>query len=136
MSSSESYMISELLTLHHSLWNMDDEVEYFGNTYEVFKPEHKGFSRVLVPGKSGKNIMYITQNLNKSTYGTLEIQQAAKKGETVRITWIVDPSEGTFKYIGLIKTNSSHSLIEKYTSFGTQILYHTDPYFQPVKSAH
>lgn len=136
MSSDESYMISELLALHHALWDLDDKVQYFGTWYDVYKPEHKGFSRVLVPGKSGKNIMYITQNLNKSSYGTIEIQRAAKKGETVRITWVVDPSEGTFKYIGLIKTTPSHTVVEKYTSFGTQILYHTDPYFKPVKSAH
>lgn len=136
MSSDESYIISELLTLHHSLWDMDDEVHYFGDTYKVYKPEHKGFSRVLVPGKSGKNIMYITQNLNKSTYGTQEIQRAAKKGETVRITWVVDPSDGRFNYIGLIKTTPSYSMIEKYTSFGTQLVYHSDPNFKIIKSAH
>lgn len=136
MSSEQSHIISELLALHHGLWDMDDHVQYFGKWYDVFKPEHKGFSRVVVPGKSGKNIMYITQNLNKSTYGTMEIQRAAKKGETVRITWIVDPSEGSFKYIGLIKTTDSYTIIEKYTNFGTQVMYHSDPKFQPAKSAY
>lgn len=136
MSSDQSYMISELFSLHHSLWDLDDKIEYFGKIYDVYKPEHKGFSRVLVPGKSGKNIMYITQNLSKSSYGTIEIQDAAKKGKTVRITWVVDPSDGKFNYIGLIKTTPSYSMIEKYTSFGTQIIYHTDPYHTPIKSAH
>jgi len=136
MSDDDSYIISELLTLHHSLWDLDDEVEYFGETYKVYKPEHKGFSRVLVPGKSGTNILYITQNLNKSTYGTQEIQRAAKKGKTVRITWVVDPSNGNFKYIGLIKSTDEYTLIEKYTNFGTQVMYHTDPKFKPVKSQY
>lgn len=136
MSSEQSHVISELFNLHHSLWDMDDDVSYFGNWYKVYKPEHKGFSRVIVPGKSGKSIMFITQNLNKSTYGTLQIQRAAKQGKTTRITWIVDPSEGTFNYIGLIQTTAEYSLIEKYTSFGTQVMYHSDPKFQRVKSAH
>jgi hypothetical protein len=136
MSSEESYAISELLTLHHSLWDLDDTVEYFGNTYEVYKPEHKGFSRAIVPGKSGKNILFITQNLLKSSYGTEEIQRAAKLGKTVRITWIVDPSEGNFKYIGVIKTTDDYCVIEKYTNFGTHIMYHSDPNYKPIKSEH
>lgn len=131
-----SYVISELMALHHSLWDMEDSVQYFGIWYDVYKPEHKGFSRVVVPGKSGKNIMYITQNLNKSTYGTQEIQRAAKLGKTTRITWIIDPSDGKFNYIGLIKTTEDYSLIERYNSFGTQVLYHTDPKFKPVRSAY
>jgi len=131
-----SYVLSELLSLHHSLWNMDNNVQYFGVWYDVYKPEHKGFSRVVVPGKSGKNIMYITQNLNKSTYGTQEIQHAAKQGKTTRITWIIDPSEGKFTYIGLIKTTDDYTIIEQYNSFGTQVLYHSNPLFQPSKSAY
>lgn len=131
-----SDVIYELLAFHHSLWNMDDKVKYFGVWYDVYKPEHKGFSRVVVPGKSGKNIMYITQNLNKSTYGTQEIQRAAKKGKTTRITWIVDPTDGKFNYIGVIKTTDEDSLIEQYNSFGTQVLYHSNPKFQSAKSAY
>lgn len=136
MSYDESLAISELLNLHHALWDMKDRIEYFGKFYDVYKPEHQGFSRVLLPGKYGRNIMYITQNLNQSTYGTHEIQQAAKKGQIVRITWVVDPSNGNFNYIGVIKTTPTYSLIERYDSFGTHTLYHTDPKFQPIKSAH
>lgn len=131
-----SYVLSELLALHHSLWDMNDKVQYFGQWYDVFKPEHKGFSRVVVPGKSGKNIVYITQNLNKSTYGTQEIQRAAKQGKTTRITWIVDPSDGKFNYTGLIKTTDDYTIVERYSSLGTQVLYHSDPKFQPAKSAY
>jgi hypothetical protein len=132
MSSEKSYAISELLSLHHSLWDMDDEVSYFGNEYEVYKPEHKGFSRVLVPGKSGKKILFITQNLHKSSYGTLEIQRAAKEGKTVRITWIIDPSEGTFTYIGCIKTTDDYTRIERYSSFGTHKMYYEQHYTTPT----
>lgn len=136
MSSDDNKTINQLLSLHHALWDMDNKVEYFGKMYDVYKPEHKGFSRVLVPGKSGKNIMYITQNLNKSTYGTQAIQRAAKKGETLRITWVVDPSNGTFNYIGLIQTSPDYTIIERYDSFGTHTVYHSDPKFKPIKSAH
>jgi hypothetical protein len=131
-----AYVLSELLALHHSLWDMDDKVKYFGQWYDVYKPEHKGFSRVIVPGKSGKNIAYITQNLNKSSYGTMEIQRAAKLGKTTRITWIVDPSDGKFNLTGLIKTSDDYTVIEQYNSFGTQVLYHSDPKFQTAKSAY
>jgi hypothetical protein len=128
--------ISRLLYLHHALWDMEDTVEYFGKMYAVYKPEHKGFSRVIVPGKSGKKILYITQNLNQSTYGTLEIQAAAKAGKTTRITWIVDPSDGGFEYIGLIKTTDDSKVIEKYTSFGTEVLYHSNPLLTTRKSIY
>lgn len=131
-----THTIQVLLDLHHALWDMEPVVDYFDEEYETYTPEHKGFTRVLVPGKSGNKIMFVTQNLNKSSYGTMEIQEAAKRGKIVRITWIVDPSEGQFKYIGLIKTRPNYVLIEKYTSFGTQVLYSTDPYFKPVKSAY
>lgn len=128
--------VHRLLTLHHSLWDMEDVVEYYGKTYDVFKPSHGGFSRIVVPGKSGKNIMYITHNLNKSTYGTQEIQRAAKQGKTTRITWIVDPSDGSFNYIGLIKTTDDYTVIEQYNSFGTTVLYHTNPLLQSPQSIH
>lgn len=128
--------ITELFTLHHDLWDMRPEVEYFGNKYQVYIPEHKGFSRAIVPGKSGTNILYITQNLNKSTYGTLEIQRAAKAGKTTRITWIVDPSDGGFKLIGLIKTTDEYQTIERYTSFGTEVVYHSNPIHRQTKSAY
>lgn len=127
--------INTLLDLHHDLWDSKDEIYYYGKTYEVFHAEHGGFSRVLVPGQSGKNIMFITQNLNKSSYGTLEIQEATRLGKKTRITWIVDPTED-FKYIGLIKTTDEYSAIEKYTSHGTALLYHSDPNFKPIKSAY
>jgi hypothetical protein len=133
MTTKKPHVISELLTLHNSLWDMCDEVQYFGNTYKVYKSEDKSFSRVLLPGKSGKNIIYMTQDLNESNYGTLAIQRAAKLGKTYRITWITDPSKGD---IGLIRTTEEFSLIEQYTSHGTMTLYHSDPKFMPAKSAY
>ena len=136
MKTQKSHVISELLALHNSLWDMSDEVKYFGKTYKVYKSEDKSFSRVLLPGKSGKNIIYMTQDLNESTYGTLAIQRAAKLGNTYRITWIVDPSKTNTQYIGLIKTTEDFSLIEQYTPYGTMTLYHSDPKFMPAKSAY
>lgn len=132
----KSHVVSELLTLHNSLWNKSDEVQYFGNTYKVYKSEDNSFSRVLLPGKSGKNIIYMTQDLNESNYGTLAIQRAAKLGKTYRITWIIDPSQRDTNYIGLIQTTDEYDLIEQYTSHGTMTLYHSDPKFMPAKSAY
>jgi len=136
MSNDESHVIGELLSLHNALWDRQDRIQYFGESYDVYHADHKGFSRTLVPGKYGKNIMYITHNLNESSYGTLEIQRAAKAGKTTRITWIINPSSDSLKLIGVIKTTPTYSTIERYDSFGTHTLYHTDPKFQPVKSAH
>ena len=103
---------------------------------KVYKSEDNSFSRVLLPGKSGKNIIYMTQDLNESNYGTLAIQRAAKLGKTYRITWIIDPSQRDTNYIGLIHTTDEFDLIEQYTSHGTMTLYHSDPKFMPAKSAY
>lgn len=128
--------ISRLLYLHHALWDMDSTVEYFGTVYPVYISKTRSFSRVIVPGKSGKNIVYVTQNLSKSTYGTLEIQEAARRGKTTRITWIYDPADGEFKLTGVIKTTDDQSVIERYTDFGTEVVYHSNPILQSRKSIY
>lgn len=128
--------IEQILNVHHALWDMKPEVIYFGNSYKVKHADHKGYSSVILPGKSGKNILVITQNLNKSTYGTLEIQRAATLGQTTRITWIVDTSMGGFNYVGVVKTCFDFTVVERYDQYGTHTVYHTNPKFQPVKSAY
>lgn len=128
--------INTLIYLHHDLWDRKDEIYYYGKSYPVVKPENKGFAMVKVPSKSGKNIIYITQNLDKSSYGTLEILNAAKRNKTIRITWIVQVINNQYKYIGLIKTTDEYTAIERYSDYGTELLYHSDPNFKPIKSAY
>ena len=128
--------LSELLGVHHSLWDMKPEVEFYGQTYKTHTASHKGYTSVLLPSKTNGKLLYITQNLNKSSYGSLEIQRAAAQGKTVRITWIVDTSNGAYQYRGLIKTSPELTIIESYTNHGTALLYSSDPNYKPIKSKY
>jgi len=119
-------MIDELLRVHHDLWDMKSKVNYFAGEYPIYTSDTRSYSKVLLPGRFGKDVLFITQDLDISTYGTLEIQRAQRKGEVVRITWIVDPQEGRFNYIGLIKTTPNMTLIERYTHQGDTITMYSD----------
>jgi hypothetical protein len=128
--------LNELLSVHNGLWDMKSEVSFYGRSYTTHTASHKGYTSVVLPSKTGSKLLYITQNLNKSTYGTLEIQRAAKEGKTVKLTWIVDTSDGQYEYKGLIKTTPDLTYIESYSSFGTAIAYSTDPNYIPIKSRY
>lgn len=75
--------------------------------------------------------MWITQNLQKSTYGTLEINRARKLGEDHRITWIVDTRQGAFVYKCNITTTfkdgvMTYGIIEIYDDLGKEIVWSTN----------
>lgn len=129
--------IQELLNVHNGLWDMNQEVVFYGERYQTYTASHKGYTSVLLPSKkTGTNLLYITQNLNKSTYGTIEIQRAAKQGKIIRITWIVDTSNGQYEYKGLIKTTPELTHIESYSSYGTAVVYTSDPNYKTIKSRY
>lgn len=136
MSTTKTNSIEQLLTLHHSLWDMQDNISYFGVDYQVYKPADMSYAQITVPGKSGRDISISTLNLNVSTYGAIEIKQAAKLGKTVRITLINEMTNTGFQLIGLIKTTPQSTIIERYTSYGTEVLYSTDPYHYTPKSVY
>lgn len=131
----------EILNTHHSLWNRDLKLNYRGNTYDIYNPEHGGFSSVILPNENGYNFLWITQNLNKSSYGTLDIIQSRSQGDDKRITWIVDNNANTFKYVGVISTcdyfnGFQTQLIERYTEGGTIVVYSSDPMIVSTRSKY
>lgn len=125
MPTQTSSYIDVLLSVHHDLWDRKPTISYIAGDYPVETSPTLSTSKAVVPGKSGKDIIFATQDLDKSTYGTMEILRAQRKGKCVRITWIVDPSEGFYRLVGLIKTSPDLTIIEKYTPLGDTITLHS-----------
>lgn len=131
----------ELLKVHNALWNAvydrdstEHSLEYKNDTYQIQIPVHKGYASVLLPNSKGIKFMWITQNLNKSTYGTLSITKAKLNNEDHRITWIVDTRNGGFTYRCNITTTAkdgrmTYGTIEIYDDFGKEIVWSTNKAF-------
>ncbi len=138
---------SDILRVHHALWNAvyDTDssyhsLQYCGQTYTIQKPPTKqvdgwdifpGYASVLLPNSKGSKFMWITQNLHKSTYGTLAIKRAQEHGEDHRITWVVDTKNGGFEYRSNITTTSKEGIliygaIEIYDDLGKEIVWSTN----------
>jgi hypothetical protein len=141
--------IEQILNTHNSLWNSlydydspDHCLHYNDKKYQIFIPNHRGYASVVLPNTTGNAFLWITQNLNKSTYGSNEILSARDKDQDLRITWVVDTKEGQFDYRANIKTCTDfsgeliHGDIEYYTSFGTHVLWSSNPLFISQKSKH
>jgi hypothetical protein len=131
----------ELINIHHALWDRKDTVNYKGNSYNIYIPSHEGFASAIIPNSAGKNFLWITQNLNKPSYGSLEIKRSRSIGDDKRITWIVDNEDDKFKYVGLIKTcdyfdGLKDIVVEKYHDQVTEIVYTNDPGYVVVKSKY
>lgn len=132
--------VKQILDVHHALWNAtsdpdgEHKLEYKDSYYNIYIPSHQGYASVVLPSGIGKNFLWITQNLNKSSYASIEIKKARSQGDDKRVTWIVDNSNDKFYYCALIKTCSYFDgkqdiLIEKYSENGTQLVYSTDPFY-------
>jgi len=133
--------IQKILDVHNLLWDMlsasnynYQNIEFNGVQYSVNIPEHLGFASVVLPGNNNKNFLWITQNMNKSTYGSLDIKEARSQGNDKRITWIVDNTDDKFHYCALIKTcfyfdGKNYILVEKYKNDTTEIVYCTNPIY-------
>ena len=124
--------VKSILQVHHALWNKDTKIEYRNNHFDTFTPLHEGYTSVILPNENGYNFLWITHNLNKSSSGTQEILRARNQGDDTRITWIVDNSNTSFQYIGVIKTSDYYDgqkfiIIERYSLEGTTVIYSTDP---------
>jgi hypothetical protein len=133
---------SEILKIHDSLWNALYESHYANNStskahkltykdisYQVNIPAHCGYASVLLPNSNGKNFLWITQNIHKSTYGTFAIRNQKELGNDHRITWIVDTNNGLFSYRSNITTtrdsqdNLIFGAIEIYDSLGKETIW-------------
>ena len=132
--------VDSVLAVHNSLWNalydFDSDTHlltYKEAQYNIYIPKHRGYASVNLPNSNGIPFMWITQNLNKSTYGTLQIQRARQRNQDHRITWIVDTSHGQFNYKTAIHSTTDdsgtllHGTIELYDSLGSELVWSTNP---------
>lgn len=132
---------SEILKVHNSLWNAvyDHDstlhtLDYKGDEYTINIAQHKGYATVMLPNSKGTKFMWITQNLNKSTYGTLAINRSREQNEDRRITWIVDTRNGSFNYRCNITTSAidgemNYGMIEIYDDLGKEVIWSTNKSF-------
>ena len=127
---------SEILEIHDTLWNAVSDsnsrvhtLTYKDTSYQINIPGHCGYASVLLPNSNGKKFLWITQNLHKSTYGTLAINRQKDLGNQHRITWIVDTNNGLFSYRSNITTTRNpegiliHGAIEIYDSLGKETIW-------------
>jgi len=134
--------IVSILRVHHALWNRESFIERGGQKYTPFVPAHDGYISVVLPNEQGHNLLWITQNLNKSTSGSLEIKKARSLGNDKRITWIVDNSNSKFLYLGSVHTcnyfdGQEDIIIERYyQDEPTQVLWTNMPFYLPAKSKY
>jgi hypothetical protein len=133
--------VLSILRIHHALWNREDSIERNGKTYRCFMPQHQGYTSVVLPNDQGYNLLWITQNMNKSTHGSLSIKHARSQGHDQRITWIVDNNNSKFTYVGSVHTTnyfdgSEDILIERYTETGTEVLWTNMPFHVSAKSKY
>lgn len=131
----------EILKVHYALWNAaldfdstNHSLEYKEHTYPIHIANHRGYASVLLPNSKGTKFMWITQNLQKSTYGTLEINRARERGEDHRITWVVDTRQGAFVYRCNITTTFKDGemifgAIEIYDDLGKETIWSTNKSF-------
>lgn len=131
-----------ILRIHHALWNKEDFIERGGQKYTPFVPPHNGYVSVVLPNEQGYNLLWITQNMNKSTYGSEQIRKAQSLGNNLRITWIVDNSNSRFIYLGCVNTcdyfdGKQDIIIERYSQDQPdQVVWTNMPFHAPVKSKY
>jgi hypothetical protein len=140
MTTLETPIVESVLAVHNSLWtalyDFDSDIHnlhYNNIKYDIYLPKHRGYASVNLPNSKGTQFLWITQNLNKSTYGTLQIQNARKRNQDHRITWIVDTSNGQFEYRTAIHTTTDDSgtliygNIDMYDSLGVETVWSNNP---------
>jgi hypothetical protein len=141
MTNIEPKILKEILSVHEALWNalydFDADfhsLEYQGKTYNIHIPAQRGYASVLLPNSNGTNFLWITQNLNKSSYGSSLIQKHRSENKDTRLTWIVDTRHGQFKYVSHIRTtkddegNLVYGVLETYNAYGTECLWSTEEF--------
>lgn len=137
----------QILATHNALWdalyNTDLDryyINYRDETYDIRIPESRAYASAILPNSSGSPILWITQNLEKSTYGSQAILTARTKRLDLRITWLVDTTHSQFKYKGQVKTcfndigDMTDGHIEVYDSYGTDVLWSTNSYYTKRKA--
>lgn len=129
--------LNEVLRVHNLLWDALQEtnltsITYNDETYSIRIAPNNNYASVVLPNNNGVPFLWITQNLNKPSYGTLQIERQAKMNNVHRITWIVDTRNGGFKYRFNISTtyndagNLIDGIIERYDDHGTSVVWSTN----------
>lgn len=129
--------IEEIINVHYSLWSYKSLVEWNNKFYSTKLSTKSLYNSVLLPNKNGKNMLWISQpnHLDSSfdDYGSLIVKEEFLRGNTCRITWIVDVYNGKFSYIGRVFTNyipkedSNIIVIERYKDNLTETIYTNQP---------
>lgn len=126
--------IQSILSAHHQLWDGSETITYKDQTESSYTPPHGGYHSVVLKNSLGVPHLWITQNMNKSSYGTYSITRAIDRGDRMRITWIVNTAKGEFKYIGRIETyeyadseRPPRIHIETYKNNDVTVIYTTNP---------
>lgn len=133
--------IEQILSVHEQLWSHNQVITYKDQTEFSHTPSHQGYCSVILKNANDTPHMWITNNMNKSTYGTLAIQRAQKNKQELRITWIIRISDNQYILTGQIRTHkyfNSDKLdsirIETYKDDVTTVVYDNDPKLYKVKS--
>lgn len=133
--------VQDILAVHEALWNRDVFVTYRGEKVSTFTPAHEGFTSVILKNANGRPYQWVTQNINKSSYGTMRIIRARAQGEDHRITWIIDNSQAQFTYVGRVESikypdGKISAVVERYVGDDTEIIYSSDPTARKVRSKY
>lgn len=137
----------EILKTHNALWNALYDydstyhcLDYRDEVYDIRIPDSRSYASVILPNKNGSPILWITQNLDKPTYGSMAIKDARDRHLDLRITWLVDNTNSQFKYKAQVRTcyndlgEMTDGHIEIYDSYGTDVLWSTNSYFTRRKA--
>ena len=153
MNNLTDHQASLILAVHDNLWNHlyaaknqgfyagNAQIKYQEQDHNINIPQHLGYASVLLPNANGRKYLWITQNLNKSSYGSLAIARCASIGHDNRITWIVDTNDGGFIYRTNITTTRDsdgklyHGSIEIYDSLGAENIWSHDKALTKRKAA-
>lgn len=133
--------IEQILSVHNQLWEGMSIITYKDQSQSSYSPSHNGYRSVILNNANGIPHMWITQNMSKSSYGTMAIEKAKSKGEDLRITWVVKVENGQFIYRSRISTHFFPNQekqpiieIETYKDELTEVLYSNDPNKYKIRS--
>jgi hypothetical protein len=129
--------VHNIINVHYSLWSYKSSIEWNDRFYPAKLSVNSLYNSVLLPNKNGKKMLWITQpfqpNDSNDTYSSLQVKEELRKGNIMKITWIVDTYNSKFSYVGRVCTNYNSNTdktsvtIEKYSDGIFQTIYTNQP---------
>lgn len=133
--------IEQILSVHNQLWEGASTISYKDQIASSYQPDHGGYRSVQLNNAKGIPHLWITQNMNNSTYGSYSISRAAANGQRLRITWIIATSHGEYRYVGRIETHQyfdslrqDRTHIETYHNDDVTVVYTNNEAYQPFQA--